>query len=214
MELARGINDKLKRLPLAVRVHAYFRLASFPFTSLIKIVPDKGKLLDVGCGFGLFIYWLKSSVHYREVIGYDPSNYKTYVAKILLAKFPKTSVTSFFPGGKFSVVTVIDVLYLLTPQMRVLLLSEIYKRLISKGTLIIAFVPKEFSWRYFLAWAQEWIMVRGIKKTMTVSTIDFETEDWMQKTLAQLGFSRLRKYELPTPWPFFHRHVVYMVQKN
>ncbi|MGH9279418.1 MAG: class I SAM-dependent methyltransferase, partial [Acidimicrobiales bacterium] len=57
--------------PPAVRAHLAVRWASCPFRRVAARVPDRGRVLEVGCGYGLFSNHLALSSPDREVLGID-----------------------------------------------------------------------------------------------------------------------------------------------
>lgn len=179
-------------------------------------MPKKGAILDIGCGFGLWIKLLMKRRRGREVWGVDPDHYKIKVARGLLvgtgvrlchtlSDLPKTK--------KFILVTILDVLYLLPEKKRKKILQQAFDLLVPGGKLLIAFVPRENSWRYFLAWIQEWLMVNALAKTHTTGAIDFETLEWMRVALTDIGFEKIHSRILPTPWPWWHKHVLMVAVK-
>jgi hypothetical protein len=130
------------------KLHYYLRQVSFPFKDLVKLIPTKGNLWNVGCGFG-------------------------HLVKLLLQK--------------------------------------LFAKLRRGGKLFIATVPKESSWRYYLAWLQEWVMVKLLGKTVSKErVINFETEKWLRMSLRQIGFRGIRRYQLSATLFFWHKHVVFV----
>ena len=194
-------------------LHIKLRLSSFGFEELVRLVPKTGSLLDIGCGFGLWLKLLRQKFSKRELYGMDPDVYKIEVAKRLLTN-ARIKLKRALPKNKrFVVVTILDVLYLLPEEEREKLLENVFGLLKSNGKLMIAFVPKENSWRYYLAWLQELIMVKALSGTHTSGAINFETQRWMQATLDRIGFKNIKYYVLPTPWPWWHKHVVVVCDK-
>lgn len=208
----REIWGKLRGFSVWVRWHAWLRLQSFPFQSLLQLIPNRGVLLDFGCGFGLLGYLMHSIAPRRLVIAFDPAKEKVGVAnEILPWALAINSIRDVSPP--IHIVAIIDVLYLLPPKKRLKTLKDVYKILARRGTVLVSFVPKKNSWRYLLAWWQEWLMVMGVNKTHHSGAIDFETEAWMKDALRKTGFDQLQRYKLPTPWPWWHEHVVYTAIK-
>lgn len=60
-----------KRLPLLLRVYARLRWWICPFLVLEQLVPREGRIIDLGCGFGLFALYMADQEPRRLVIGVD-----------------------------------------------------------------------------------------------------------------------------------------------
>lgn len=186
---------------ILVSLHKRLRLASFDFEALLPYMPRTGKVLDVGCGFGLWLHLLSQRLPLLKLWGVDPDRYKIEEARRLL----KRQIDD-LPGNKrFDVITILDVLYLLTVSERKKLIKQAFRWLRPQGKLLIAFVPREKSWRYYLAYLQELVMVKR--------ATDFETMAWMRWALKAGGFNRIVVKHLPTPWPWWHRHVLMVATK-
>lgn len=193
-------------------LHFKLRQVSFPFYQLVKIIPKQGKLLDVGCGFGYLIKLLAERNSQQNIFGYDISPEKIRVAGRLLRKYKNVRLS--WPKSKVDIITVIDVLYLLTDSQKLKLLRKLGRKLRRAGKLIIATVPKEPSWEYYLAWLQEWLMVKLLGKTESQEkVISFETENWLRQKLQQAGFRQVKRYQLPGTLFFWHKHVVFVATK-
>lgn len=185
-------------------LHYYLRQVSFPFAALVKLIPQQGRLLDIGCGFGHLIKLLATRNKQQGIYAFDVDPGKLRV----------TNVKWGIPRSRVKTVTLIDVLYLLSDAQKIKLLRQSWRKLEPGGKLVIAIVPKEQSWRYWLAWLQEWIMVKLLAKTQSAEKIiNFETEKWLRAALRQAGFRRIKRHELPMTIFFWHRHVVFAASK-
>ncbi|MBI2010434.1 MAG: class I SAM-dependent methyltransferase [Candidatus Chisholmbacteria bacterium] len=210
---------KLRHLPFLTRVHALLRLGSFPFAAILPDIPRRGPIVDYGCGFGLFSFYLVSKFPKRRIISFDPSPKKTVVAQKILKFYPNVTVTQSFkitlekcPHPQ--AIVMLDVLYLFPPSQKKQVLAELFTYLKKGGTLILSFVPQESSWRYYLAWFEEWLMVKLFGLTQGQSqTLEFESEGWLVNALKTSGFTPTKLRHLPTPWPFFHRHLLIVARK-
>ncbi|OGY18907.1 MAG: hypothetical protein A2900_01285 [Candidatus Chisholmbacteria bacterium RIFCSPLOWO2_01_FULL_50_28] len=215
----RSMLDRLASETHVTKLHAWFRLTSFPFEAVLPLVPKEGAIYDVGCGFGLFSYLLAKDSSKRRVIAYDPSLEKTRVARVLLAGLDNVTVfrpTDHFPRSRLrpKVVVILDVLYLLSPRKKRFLVRSIFSRLQRSGTVIIAIVPKEPSWRYVLSFLQELLVVKCLQWTTSrMNIINFETEEFLRRILSDCGFVAIQRHRLTAPFPFFHRHTLFVAKK-
>lgn len=208
---------QLRRLPFLTQIHALLRLQSFPFTTVASLIPAHGNMLDFGAGFGFFSFIVAKRYPRRRIVAYDVSPAKTAVAKKLLDHYPHVTVSHSWARVKRlkpHVVVILDVLYLLSARNKQVVLKQLFSLLKLNGILLWSIVPKEFSWRFYLAWFQEWLMVRVFQLTKTTDTIlDFETVPWAKATLKEIGFTRITVHHLPTRLPFFHRHLLLVARK-
>jgi SAM-dependent methyltransferase len=101
-------------------VENLYRASSFTYGSIIrdlqdtygfhlakidKLVPDKGRLLEIGCGNGFFLEKAKE-LGYREVYGVEPSNEAVKEASPSIAPNILNEVfgSGYYPGSYFDVV--------------------------------------------------------------------------------------------------------------
>ncbi len=163
-----------------------------PFDQLAGHVPQEGRVLDLGCGHGLFSNFMALQSGDRHVIGLDPSVRKIDVARRSVDGRPNIQ----FIAGRiedlgsdlFSAVTLIDVLYLLTPQNQVALLKSIRQRLRKGGVLVVKEVPLTREWSFKVAFVKEIIQVQVLKRTMGES-FSYRTRDEWVSLLNETGYS-------------------------
>ena len=186
------------------KLHYKLRQVSFPFDELVKLIPRRGKLWDVGCGFGHLVKLLLQRNPRQKIYAFDIDSTKLRVSGV------KRGV----PKSRVKTITLIDVLYLMTDGQKIKLLQKLFNKLQRGGKLIIAIVPKDRSWQYYLAWLQEWVMVKLLGKTESKEkAINFETENWLRQNLDHIGFRQIKRYQLPRTLFFWHKHVVFVATK-
>lgn len=102
------------------------------------------KWLDIGCGFALALtHWMKRGV---KGWGFDPAPEAVEYAKkqgvnAVLAGMDNMNP---FPNERFDVVTLMNVLEHLSDPIDVI--SQIHKKTLKKGGILVIDVPNEFSW--------------------------------------------------------------------
>ena len=128
-----------KGLSLKDRLVMRYRPRICPFHKLMEFVPGNGKLLDVGCGSGLWIYLLYRSGLLDSALGVDVVD--KVIAKANSLKFDDESLEfrvydGFdFPLEKFDCVSLIDVLHHVPTDYQ----SEFIKKICGIDTELIIF---------------------------------------------------------------------------
>ncbi len=188
-----------------------------PFSSIEPFVPDQGKILDVGCGHGVFAELLAQKSPRRDVLGIDPSR-----QKIQLAKRDHKSVKNvdYRPIGieklkerNWDAVVVLDVIYLFPPDEKVSFLREIRKHLKPKGILILKEVVNEPKWKYYWVLLEELIMVKVLKLTYTQHNgIYLLNRNEYKQLLIDTGFTvtKVKPITGLLPYP----HLLLVAEKN
>ncbi|RKX96324.1 MAG: hypothetical protein DRP84_01405 [Spirochaetes bacterium] len=178
-----------KALPTRDRMHIFFRNKLCPFERIEPYVPKEGRILDYGCGHGLFSWWMKASSPERDVIGYDVCSRKISLARNLLEK--KYGIQFFdnreyFSSMSFDAVVAVGVLYLIKEKREIIsMLKSLIK---SEGYIILKEVVKEnslrFAWTYF-----EEVMAAKIFRITEGEGLFFLTKDEILNILEECGFS-------------------------
>lgn len=193
-------NDPFKEKVLALykeaglidKIHMWIRYSLCPFNYLESFLPKEGKILDFGCGHGIFANLIALKSAKRKVVGIDPSTSKIESARKSLdqrqnIKFINVE-TEQFDEVKFTAVTMIDVLYLIHYDKQNKILNKSRKYLNKSGLLMIKETVAENSLRFLAASLEEWLMVKILKKTLGGNNFYYRTEDEWVNFLTQLGY--------------------------
>jgi 2-polyprenyl-6-hydroxyphenyl methylase/3-demethylubiquinone-9 3-methyltransferase len=148
--------------PPAARLHVHARHWLCPMERIAARVPDEGRVLDVGCGHGLFSNLLALGSPARAVFGVDPMASKIAVAQRVARNVPNVryavgSAADVTDGG-YDVITILDVLYLLPRPAKLALLQQCRALLKPKGLLLLKTNDRKPRWKYLWARFEEQMM--------------------------------------------------------
>ncbi|MBC2668124.1 class I SAM-dependent methyltransferase [Novosphingobium piscinae] len=147
-----------------------------PFEDLLALVPPRGRMLDIGCGAGLFL--ALSAEHRADVtaIGFDAEGSAIAVAQAVADRaslsgrlsFQHSAVGDPWPAGPFDFVSMIDVLHHIPVHAQREAILAAYRQVVPGGR----FLYKDMVERpVFRAWwnrlhdlvvAKQWINYRAI----------------------------------------------------
>lgn len=182
-------------LPLKERLFVRARLFSAPLEAMAARAHGT-RLLDVGCGHGVLTALLAMGFPDRLVTGVDPDERKIDWARRSIGRFPNVSLEVATAdalaerrAASFDTVFVADVLYLLPPSRWPELLSACRRLLTPTGRLVLKEAEDDGSWRVKKALAQEWVMVRALRRTQGSGALGFQPRDVTRRALEKTGFS-------------------------
>jgi 2-polyprenyl-3-methyl-5-hydroxy-6-metoxy-1,4-benzoquinol methylase len=148
--------------PLGVRLHVRGRHWLCPMERIAAHVPPHGRVLDVGCGHGLFANLLALAGPERDVLGMDPMASKIAVAAHVARGLPNARYAvgsaADVPGDGYDVITILDVLYLLPRPAKLALLQRCRELIAPDGLLLLKTNDKRPRWKYLWARFEEQVM--------------------------------------------------------
>ena len=106
-----------------------------------NLLPKKGRILDIGCGYGFMSYMLQFAAQERQMTGYDYDEEKIAVASHCFSHsenidFIKTDVNHIQPFPADAII-LSDILHYLQPKQQELLIQKCMDSLRSDGILLI-----------------------------------------------------------------------------
>lgn len=164
-----GIQAALARYcgeSLFIRAFTFGRHLLAPLERVAEHAPHTGRILDLGCGHGLFSNLLALGHSDREILGVDPSLAKIEIARrssqgLSNVRYAQGTANDVEERG-FQAISILDVLYLLTDEKKLDVLRACRVRLADDGVLLLKTNDTRPVWKYAVVRAEEELMVRVI----------------------------------------------------
>lgn len=200
--------------PLFVRWFVRLRHLLSPLEALEKLVPREGKILDLGCGHGLFTNYMALKAPSRSLLGVDPAPAKIQAARMTEAMVPNAryllgTIDDIPAESRFDAITIIDVLYLLPEIEQEKILKVCHRLLADSGVLVLKTQDTRPRWRHWWTRCQESVMV-GLGMTHG-SGIHFMPAEKSRQMLAETGF-KAEQHALPSR--IFFPNIVFICRKE
>ncbi len=161
----------------------------FPVYKLLNFFPDNGKLVDLGCGNGIFPALLALKHPHMKIVGIDDDERKIQMAKELftfnnLSFIRKNIIEMDIPEATHF--SLIDVLYLIPFEHQEMLIKKISEK-IDNGLLLIKEMDKKPFYKYLFNYFQEFLSVKILKRTLGGKFFFRSVED-LVSLLSRYGF--------------------------
>lgn len=180
--------------PLGTRLHVAVRWRLFPFSALAPFVPASGHFVDLGCGHGVWSFYLARLRPTSRVLGLDPDRAKVAEAERIrhLYEFPnlcfEVGLAEDVGFSPCDLVCLIDVLYLVPPLVQEQILARVFERLLPGGRLSLKVMDARPAWKYAWNFVQEWLAVRALGITSGQELRFRPRQGWLD-LLNRLGFT-------------------------
>ena len=166
-----------------------------PMMTVAREVPVSGRILDIGCGHGLFTALLASGSSLRTIVGIDPSESKIAVARGSTKAFPNISYIQGSVldhhidqhGKPYDAITILDVLYLLPDQLVRDILAHARALLKDDGVFLLKTNDIRPRWKYALVRSEEFLMVKLLRYTLG-GELHFRGSEQYLRMLDDAGF--------------------------
>jgi SAM-dependent methyltransferase len=202
-----AIGHIVRALPPLERAYSLVRF-SILRTKLLSVMdlllPDEGRILDVGCGFGLFAAYFGQTHPLRRIVGIDPNARRIDMARNV-ARHLGLDRHEFIVGdvrdapleGAFDAAYVLDVMHHLPPGDQRPTLERLRAALAPGGVLLVKDITTEPRSGLMFTEALDRMMV-GFREPLAYR----HHHEW-REILASLGF-KVRMVRVPDVLPYPH----------
>lgn len=165
----------------AGRLLQIYRPYICPFERLLELVPPGARVLDVGCGGGLFLGLAAATGRLGAGLGFDSNRAAIGIAQRLdtghddALSFVHLDVTEPWPDGPFDMVSMIDVMHHVPEDARAAIFELAAGRLEPGGLFLYKDINSRDRVRAFanrmhdLALAQQWVHYLPTEKARTLA---------------------------------------------
>jgi 2-polyprenyl-3-methyl-5-hydroxy-6-metoxy-1,4-benzoquinol methylase len=196
---ARSAIAAYRGAPPGDRLHVLVRWLSCPFPPVVDVLPRTGRILEVGCGHGLFSTYVAQRVPGVEVHGVDIDADKIAVATRSTASGRLSfavAESGVLPAGPWDAVVLVDVLYLLDEAGQRALLESCAAVLAPGGVLVVKDMSTRPRWKAWVNRAQETLSVRVLRITAGSAHFAFVEPDQRARWLQAAGLLDVRSRRL------------------
>lgn len=153
---ARAMHRIVRALPPIESAYAAIRftiMRSKLLSAMDLLLPTEGRILDVGCGFGLFAAYFAQTQPQRQITGVDTNPKRIEMARTVMAKLghhghefiagDARAIANITGHEKFSAIYVLDVMHHVPREDQAALLACLYDLLQPGGVLVLKDITTE-----------------------------------------------------------------------
>jgi len=202
-----ALNRIARALPPVERAYATIRFSIMRpklLSVLDLLLPEEGRILDIGCGFGLFAAYFAQTQPSRSIVGIDPDARRIGMARDTFARLGLTGHEFFAEDsrsakvqGPFDAAYVLDVMHHVPREDQIALLVRLRDLLRPGGVLVVKDITTEPWLGLKFTEALDRVMV-GFDEPLAYR----HHQEW-GAVLRELGFS-VRVVRVPDILPYPH----------
>lgn len=189
------------------KIYGFFRKIILPIDKIDKLLPKKGKILDIGCGYGITSAYFAQNKN-RKVLGLELNKKRVQIAKINYSNIKnlsfKTADLINTKEKNFDCIVAIDLLHHISNLQKIKFIKDVEKKLTKNGTLVIKDIGKKPFLKYLWNYLHDLIMVKFDK-------LYFYSSEQFESLMIKNNFKIIKKGEFKN---FFYPHIFYVCQKN
>ena len=198
---ARSAMGAYRGAPVGDRLHVVVRWLTCPFRPVVDVLPSAGRVLEVGCGHGLFSTYLSRRRPELQVHGVDIDAEKVAVAARSAADGDgrltfAVAESGELPAGPWQAIVLVDVLYLLDEAGQRTLLESCASVLAPGGVLVVKDMATRPRWKAEVNRMQETLSVRVLRITAGSAQFAFVDPDERARWLQGAGLVDVRARRL------------------
>ncbi len=157
------------------------------------LLPEKGLILDLGCGYGFMSYMLHFVSPERKIIGYDYDEDKVAVANHCFSRdeyihFEQADVSKLEPQPAVGII-LSDVLHYLKPEQQIALLERAIVNLEPNGVLLIREGDRDLEKRHKGTRFSEFLSTRFFTFNKTAGRLHFMSGNTIRELAARRNMS-------------------------
>ena len=176
-----------------------------------QYLPRAGRVLDLGCGFGLFSLYYASVRPGLQIEGFDLNPRRIAMAReaarrlgLANVRYEVGNATDFRGGRLFDAAYMLDIVHHIPAETVRPLLEQMAKVLPAGGRLVIKDVERRPAWKRWFTHALDWVMDPG-------SPVHYWSGEDLQALLEEVGFTVYRHLMVDIlPYP----HVLYVCERR
>lgn len=202
-------------LPIVERAYATIRFSILRpklLSILDLLVPSEGRILDVGCGFGLFAGYFGQMAPQRSIIGIDPDARRVAISQRVAREvglrrheFHVGDVRTATIEGLFDGIYILDVMHHIAARDQEPVLRKLHDKLLPGGRLVMKDVTTLPRYGLLFTEVLDRVMV-GMNEELAYR----HHREW-ERILRSIGF-RVRTVRVPDVLPY--PHVVLSAEKR